>query len=240
MFEWALRDTVQGRRGIVLLAAALLPALFVGLIGITVEPFSGDELDAVAAAVVTSVILPPLIAVFGIVAGGTVLRQPVEDGTAVYFLTRPVPRWRTAVSRMLAAALVVGALAVVAALALVVPLGAYRVVLEALPALFVAGFALGAFYAFLMSVHRFALGAVIAHAVIESYLAHVPFGVRKMAVSWHAWSAMGEAATVAEDVGIVPELGGTLLVPGMLALMSFVLIGAWYTVRPFGLGVAES
>lgn len=238
-FEWALRDTLQGPRGIVLVAAALIPTVFILLIAFTESPVPEREAPRVAAVVLTTFVFPGLVALLAIVAGGTVMRQPLEDGTLVYFMTRPAKRLWIGVARGAAAGTAVGAIAVLCGVALILPLGQPGIVFGAVPGLFVGGFALGTLYGLILSVHRYALGIAILHAVMESALSRLPFSLRNLTVSWHSWGLMGRAADEAAKVGVIPGDGGSGILAILMALTFLGLTGLYYAVRPFTLGVTE-
>ncbi|MBW3582274.1 MAG: hypothetical protein KY455_04150 [Euryarchaeota archaeon] len=239
-FEWALRDTLQGPRGIVLVAAALIPTVFILIIALTESPVPAREAPRVAAVVLTTFVFPGLVALLAIVAGGTVLRQPLEDGTLVYFMTRPAKRMWIGIARGAAAGTAVGALAVLCGVALIIPLGQPGIVFSAVPGLFVGGFALGVLYGLILSLHRYALGIAIIHAVLESALSRLPFAsLRNLTVSWHSWGLMGRAADEAAKVGVIPGDGGSGVIAILYALVFLAITGFYYSVRPFTLGVAE-
>jgi len=101
-----LRALVTRRRTVLLVLLAALPVL-IALLG-RIAGGAGDAEDLLGGSVV-GVCLPLIALVFGVSALGAEL----EDGTAVYFLVKPIPRWRI----VLAKAAVAGGLT----LALVLP-----------------------------------------------------------------------------------------------------------------------
>ena len=238
-FEWAMRDIVQGKRGLGLLLAAAFPTLFLSVVALMVDPVPASEAEEVTAIIVTSFIMPPIVAIMALFVGGAVLRQPIEDGTIVYMLTRPVKRMQVGMSRCLAIALTVSVATAVSGGLLIIALGELRLILGAMPGLLVGGFALGALYGFILSLHKFAIGGVLIHAIYEGMVARVPFDVRLYTVSWHAWGWMGEATRVASREGLIFGNGGNGLVAILMGVLAIVLTGLWVERRAFHLNLGE-
>ncbi len=97
-----IRQLLGQKRTILMAAFALLPVALAILIRATAE--SGDDLQEIAATVilnglVVGLVLPFTALVFGTAALGT----EFEDGTAVYLLSKPIPRSTVVVSKLLVA-----------------------------------------------------------------------------------------------------------------------------------------
>jgi ABC-2 type transport system permease protein len=103
--EVTLRALLGRRRTILLLLLAGLPVL-VGLLA----RLGGGRLDAapILDALIVRLVLPLTALVFGTAALGSEL----DDGTAVYILLKPVPRWQVVVAKIGVAGLLSAALAV--------------------------------------------------------------------------------------------------------------------------------
>lgn len=238
-FTWGLRDVMAGKRGLGLALAALLPTLLIAVVVGTGESIAGEERGLVTAVLTTTVVMPFLVGLIAIVAAGSVLRRPLEEGTLLYQLVRPQRRFTLGVVRALAAALATAAMAALALLALGLTLGQWNLVLPALPGLLLGGLALGALYGFLVSLHRYALGVAVVHLVAEAALARVDFRLNLWTLTYHVWGGMGELAQVASSEGTIPSVGGTLLVPAIAALVALAATGLLFRLRPFALNIGE-
>lgn len=92
-----LRGLLGRRRTLLMLALVALPVL----IGLLVRLAGGRlELDRILDAMVVRTVLPLVALVLGTAALGSEL----EDGTAIYLIIKPVPRWRIVGAKMLVAA----------------------------------------------------------------------------------------------------------------------------------------
>ncbi len=104
MIEVIVRLTLRGllnRRRIVLMAllafTPVLIAVLVRLAGRDADPVR-IEINVLDGLVVRTIM--PLVA---LVLGTAAMGSELEDGTAIYLLTKPVPRWRIVVAKLLAA-----------------------------------------------------------------------------------------------------------------------------------------
>jgi ABC-2 type transport system permease protein len=102
------RQLLARRRGVPVLLLALIPVAVAALFRM-----SGGE-DATGFALTTGehfvvrIVLPLIALVFGTGAMGA----ERDEGTAIYLLTRPVPRWRVALTKLITAATLTAALVV--------------------------------------------------------------------------------------------------------------------------------
>ena len=95
-----LRSLLNRRRSILMLLLALLPvliALLVRLAGRSADP-TRIEIGILDALVVRTVL--PLVA---LVLGTSAVGAELEDGTAVYLLAKPIPRWTIVLAKLIAA-----------------------------------------------------------------------------------------------------------------------------------------
>jgi ABC-2 type transport system permease protein len=98
-----LRGLLGKRRTILMLLLAALPVLIALLIRLT----GGDpRLDRILDVMIMQTVLPLVALVFGTAALGS----EVEDGTAVYLIVKPIPRWRIIGAKMVVASLLTVAL----------------------------------------------------------------------------------------------------------------------------------
>ena len=107
------RSVLNRRRSILMLLLALSPVLIAILIrvaGRSADPVRLER-NLLDGLVVRTVL--PLVA---LVLGTGALGSELEDGTAVYHLTKPIPRWKIAVAKLMAAGGLTAALVAPAAL----------------------------------------------------------------------------------------------------------------------------
>lgn len=100
-----LRGLVGRRRMVLLLVLVGLPVL----VGVLLRLVGGGhDTDRILDALVIRTVLPLVALVIGTAAIGS----EIEDGTMVYLLVKPIPRWRTALVKALVAAGLTAALVV--------------------------------------------------------------------------------------------------------------------------------
>lgn len=92
-----LRGLLGRRRTLLMLLLVALPVLVAVLIRLTV---GGARTERILDDMIIRVVLPLVALVFGTAALGSEL----EDGTAVFLMVKPVPRWRIIGAKMLVAA----------------------------------------------------------------------------------------------------------------------------------------
>lgn len=105
LVEVTLRGLLGRRRTILLVLLAGLPVLIALLIKV-----SGGRPDAdrILDALVVRTVMPLVALIVGTAAIGS----EIDDGTAVYLIIKPIPRWRIALSKILVAAGLTAALVV--------------------------------------------------------------------------------------------------------------------------------
>ncbi len=199
LLEVTLRGLLGRRRTLLMLLLALLPVL-VGLL-IRIGGGRSDAPEILDTLVVRTVL--PLIA---LVFGTATIGSEIEDGTAVFLLAKPIPRWRIALAKLAVAAALTAALVVPPLIVTGLLVGGFggESVSTAL------GFALAAIaggtaYAVAFS----ALGVVTSRALVvglgytllwEGVLAGLLDGTRFMSIRQ---ATLGVAAAVTgEDVGV--------------------------------------
>lgn len=101
LIELTARQLLGRRRALIMLLLALLPALVAAIYRLSdgdqdAAEFTADMLDVMG----LGLVLPLTALIFGT---GT-LGAEIEDGTAVYLLTKPVERWRIVVVKIAVAA----------------------------------------------------------------------------------------------------------------------------------------
>ena len=103
-----LRALLNRRRTILL---ALLGVLLIGIVGLFLlsEP-TPDEALQVTRELLGDLAIGVLLPLVAVIVGTSVIGSELDDGTIVYLLARPVPRWRIVVVKLLVAWLVVSLL----------------------------------------------------------------------------------------------------------------------------------
>jgi ABC-2 type transport system permease protein len=95
-----VRNLLNRRRSVLMLLLALSPVLIALLVRLAGRPPDPVRIEvAVLDGLVVRTVLPLVALVFGTAAIGSEL----EDGTAVYILAKPVPRWAVVLAKLLAA-----------------------------------------------------------------------------------------------------------------------------------------
>ena len=97
LLDVTIRGLLGRRRSILLVLLAGLPVLIALLVRV-----SGGRSDAdrVLDTLVVRTVMPLVALIFGTAAIGS----EIDDGTAVYLMIKPIPRWRIALSKILVAA----------------------------------------------------------------------------------------------------------------------------------------
>ncbi len=225
--EITLRQLVSRRRTSLLVILALVPVL-VALAFRLADPIGVDAREwtgGLLANLVVSVLLP----VVALLLGTAALGAEIEDGTAVYILARPIPRWQVVVTKIAVAtgiaALVTGASAAVAGtLALRGEDG------DGLVAGVLVGTAFGALvytaiFLLLSLLTRRALIYGLFYVLIwEGLLAGLFAGTRVLSVKQYALGVADAVADVGPDVLEAPlEVSSALPVGLLVAAVAVVL-----------------
>ncbi len=235
-FTWTLRDILSGRRALGLIALAAVPGLLLALLALT---GAGATPEQDTAGLITTFVLPVIVGLIALVASGPVLRTPLQEGTLIYQLTRPIPRASLGLQRATAAAVTTAGLIALSAAPVGVFLGTWDLYLDALPGLILAGLAFGALYGFLVSLHRYALGIAVVHLVAETALARVPFRVHEATLTWHLWGLLGEVTEISRQMGGIPG-GGSWWVPTAVTLVALGATAGLFKWRNVSLNVTEA
>jgi ABC-2 type transport system permease protein len=225
--ELTARQLLTLRRGIAVAGLAAMPVAIAAalLIRGVAEPL--PILVEIYTELVVRVVLPIVALIFGTGAFGS----EIEEGTAVYLLTKPVARWRVALIKLATAATLTAA--VVGASALLAGVVALRGFDDAgVVAGFTAGVVLGsviycALFVALGLVLRRALIAGLAYVLVWEALAAETFaGTRTLSIRQYALSAADAVADVAPDVFAAP-LPTTTALPMAVAVLS---VATFFTI----------
>lgn len=112
-----VRNTFRSKRILWMALLGLVPVA-VALVLVTVPPIFGKAVDTVGyfREIGFSLFLHILLPLFAALVGAGIIAEEVEDRTLPYLLTRPVPRWRIAAAKTLAACIVVTLILIVSLL----------------------------------------------------------------------------------------------------------------------------
>ena len=95
--SFTLRGLLGRRRAIIMLLLAALPVL----VGLLVR-LGGGRPDV--AEVLDTLVIRTVLPLVALIVGTATIGGEIEDGTLTYLLVKPVPRWRTAVTKLIVAA----------------------------------------------------------------------------------------------------------------------------------------
>jgi ABC-2 type transport system permease protein len=219
--------TVRGllnRRRTLLLALVGVLLIVVGALSRLADPTADEALTfsgRLLADFGIGVVLPLVAVVIGTAAIGSEL----EDGTLVYLLAKPIPRWLLGVVKLLAAWLTVVALVAPAlAVGALVAGGDGQLALAGVAATIVGGLEYVAIFLALSLVTGRALVIGLAYVVVwEGVVAGLFAGTRVLSVRQHAL-AIGDAVrgdgVVPSALDAGPALGAALLVTVLAAAIA--------------------
>jgi ABC-2 type transport system permease protein len=209
MLRVTARQLLGRRRTLIMVLLALVPialALLFRLSGGEPASITGDRgfLRSVFDAFLVTLLLPLIALLFGTAAFGA----EIEDGTVVYLLAKPIPRWRTVLAKLIVASAATIVLAGAATLLTLLIAVAGAAGWEGLLTGYLAGVAAGSviyttvFVALSLVTSR-ALIAGLAYVVIwEGVLANLLAGIRFLSIRQYA---LGIADAAGVDGRITPE-----------------------------------
>jgi ABC-2 type transport system permease protein len=218
-----LRALLNRRRTLLLALLGLLIVVVAVLFRLG-EPSPDTQLDVTRALLADFGIgvLLPLVAV---IVGTSALGAELEDGTIVYLLARPVPRWRVALVKLVVAWLVTSVLVAPAiAVAGLIGYGDVQLALGFAVASVFGALEYTAIFVALSVITSRALIAGLAYVVVwEGFVAGLFAGTRTFSVRQHTLAIAeelgGRAASAVGDVDLLTAvLVGTLVTVGAAAV----------------------
>ena len=217
LIEVTLRGLLGRRRTILLALLAGLPVLIALLIRI-----SGGRPDAdrILDTLVVRTVMPLVALIIGTAAVGS----EIDDGTAVYLIIKPIPRWRIALSKILVAAGLTAVMVVPAVLLTGLLLGSRNDTTTTLigftVACLVGGSAYAAAFVALSTFTSRALLLGLAYVLIwEGVLSGLLEGTKFLSIRQ---ATLGLAAALGVDIPNDP------LAPAVsVAVLAVVLVGAF-------------
>jgi ABC-2 type transport system permease protein len=218
-----LRQQVLRKSTLLLLGLALLPVLLALLFRLTDN--DDDPRTWTSEVLYRGLIITAVLPLTALMFGTSVIGDELEDGTAVYLMTKPLPRWEILLPKLVAAWLLTSAFLVVSTLVsglIAIDSGGREVVYGAAIAMVLGSLVYTALFVMLsvLSTHALIIGLIYVF-IWEGALAGLFEGVRYLSVRHYTLGVADWAS------GHVPETfdayvnGGTALV-----LMAIVTVFA--------------
>jgi ABC-2 type transport system permease protein len=223
LFTLTLRQQAARKSTLLLLGLALLPVLLALLFRLTdneEDPQTWTS-EALYAGLIVTVVLPITALMFGT----SVIGDELEDGTAVYLMTKPLPRWEILLPKLIAAWLLTSAILVVStALSGLIAIddGSRDIVYGAVLAIVLGSLVYTALFVMLsvLSTHALIIGLVYVF-LWEGALAGLFEGVRYLSVRHYTLGVADWASGQIPDTFDAYVNGGTALL-----LMAIVTVAA--------------
>ena len=113
IFMLTLRQLAGQKRTLLMLLFAALPIAIAVIYRLAAD--ETDRVDFVANGLLSGLVVAIVLPLTALIFGTAALGAEIEDGTAVYLLAKPIPRWRIVLPKVLAAWLATAVLVFVAA-----------------------------------------------------------------------------------------------------------------------------
>ena len=219
--------TIRGllnRRRTLLLALVGILLIVVGALSRLADP-SADEARTFSGRLLADFGIGVVLPLVAVVIGTAAIGSELEDGTLVYLLAKPIPRWLLAIVKLLAAWLtVVFLVAPALAIGALVAGGDAQLALAGAAAATVGALEYVALFLALSLVTGRALVIGLAYVVVwESVIAGLFAGTRILSVRQHAL-AIGDAVRgdgiVPSTLDALPALGVALLVTALASVIA--------------------
>ena len=209
LYRSALGDMLRPRR---IFLWALISLVIFG-IAIGFQRLTPDATPMEAYTLMSSVLVYRLLALTAAIFATAVVAQEVEQKTIVYVLTRPIPRWKILVFRLLAAVTSVFVISAMAAtfLTLAVNRGFTDVYFRDLVALAVGAFAYTSLFTLIsLLVNRAMIYCLVFAFGWETAVANMPGGMYWMSLYNYLTSIANHPKSTGEDKGFLDALAGNM------------------------------
>lgn len=232
------RQLLGQKRTLLMLGAAALPLVIAILYRLSSNDTNQPQFTArgLLGQLVIGTLLPLAALIFGTAALGS----EIEDGTAVYLLSKPIPRWTVLFSKLLVAWLVTSALVVVTTLAAgaVAMSGAPQdgIVLGFTVAAVVGAFLYCALFVYLTVLTGRALIVGLIYVFIwEGVITRLFSGVRVMSIRQYSLGVADAFITAPKSV-FNPDLAPAHAVELVVAMSALVVVLAIQRLRAWEIG----
>jgi ABC-2 type transport system permease protein len=226
MVRVTVRQLLGRRRTLIMVLLALVPialALLFRLSSGAPASIAGDRdfLRSVLDAFLVTLLLPLIALLFGTAAFGA----EIEDGTVVYLLAKPIPRWKTVLAKLLVAGTATIVLAGAATLLTLVITVAGASGWEGLLTGYLAGVSAGSviytavFVALSLVTSRALIAGLVFVVIWEGVLANLLAGIRFLSIRQYA---LGIADAAGVDGRITPDTLDALPAIALGAIVTIV------------------
>jgi ABC-2 type transport system permease protein len=227
---FSIGQLVRQRRTLVLVLLAALPVALALLFRVTGG--SAEERPDFAAGILAHFVVTLVLPLVALVIGTAAIGQELEDGTVVYLIAKPLPRWKVILAKVGAAWIVTGSIVMASVIASGLILVAGTDHVRLVPA-FVAAVLLGslAYAAIFVTLSiRFGRALIIGLAYVfvwESLISQFIVGVRFFSVSAYTTS-VAEALARSSSELLESPLGVT---PALVLMALVIVLSTWYGIR---------
>ncbi|MCG6494830.1 ABC transporter permease [Kitasatospora sp. A2-31] len=230
-----LRGLLGRRRGILLL---VVPALLL-LVSAIASGSSGDKHD-LTVKILGQLGLGTLLPILGLVVGTGAIATEIDDGSIVYLLAKPLPRWKIVTTKLAVAVATTWVLAAIPTLLSGLMLYGTQdgLALGYTVAVLLAGAAYSALFLLLGVATRHAVVAGLAYALVwEALVGNFVNGARTLSVQQWGLSVAG---TVAADGAITTSVALGAAVPLLLVVTAGATVLASVKLAGLTLAAEES
>ena len=239
VFQLTMRQLLGRGRTLLMLALSLVPLLLAVIVRLA-SPADYDHQDFVANAIYSSFVVTLILPLVALVYGTAVLGAEIEDGTAVYVLSKPIPRVQIVLAKLaaswLATSVTVGGFALLAALFGIAGASDDGMLLGFTVGIVLGALAYSALFVFLSVLTSRALIAGLAYVFIWEGLINGLFdGTRLLSVR-HYTLGIADAFTTVSDRVFEAELSPTTAVVAMALLAGLATWGAVRRLQRFEIG----
>lgn len=226
LIEVTLRGLLGRRRTILLALLAGLPVLIALLIRV-----SGGRPDADR--ILDTLVVRTVMPIVALIIGTAAIGSEIDDGTAVYLVIKPIPRWRIALSKIVVAAGLTSAMVVPAVILTTVLLGSRNDTMTTLVgftvACLVGGSAYAAAFVALSLFTSRALLVGLGYVLIwEGVLSGLLEGTKFLSIRQ---ATLGLAAGLGVEVPNDPLTPAVSVVVLAVVLVGAFALGSWKLAR---------
>jgi ABC-2 type transport system permease protein len=231
ILRFTVGQLLRQRRTLLLVLLAVLPVALALLFRLAADGTAADT-AAFASGILTRFVVALVLPLTALVVGTSALGQEIEDGTAVYLVGKPLPRWNVVLAKVGAAWLVTSAVVVLSVIAsgyvLLAGSDHARLVVAFAGAVVVGALAYAAVFVSLsVRFSRALIFGLVYVFVWETLVSQFIVGVRFLSVraytmSFAEWLAASSSRLIDSSLGLTPAAI-------LMALLTTVSL--WYGIR---------
>ena len=233
-----LAQLLGQKRIYLLLVFAALPVLLMVILRLTMDDDANEQEGA--AVIATAFHMNLLLPLVALILGTAALGQEIEDGTAVYLLSRPIARWKIIVAK-LGAAWVAGSVLMIVSIVISLGIGLLGEEQQGIiPAFAVASFVgAGLYCAFFISLSVFTGRALVIGLIYvfiwETVVTNLAQGVKYFSIREYSLAVADKITSVDPDFFEADLSLTAALIGASVAAVLFVSLGI-YRLGSFELG----